>query len=111
MVNSTRQEKEQRIIELYLQGNLIRVIAKDVHMAFGPICAVINKFKSENEMDDNKHESVNPASKATQSFKLFSEGKKPVQVVIELDMPADEVNSLYQQFWRLERLYGLASLY
>jgi hypothetical protein len=67
MVFTSREEKERRIIELYSQGHPIRVIAKEVHMAFGPICAVINKFNGENGNDDNdnKQERVSPASKAT----------------------------------------------
>jgi hypothetical protein len=50
-------------------------------------------------------------SKDTQAFKLFSKGRKPVEVIIELDMAADEVSNLYRQFWRLERLYKLTTLY
>jgi hypothetical protein len=36
---------------------------------------------------------------------LFSYGKKPIDVAIELDLGADIVDRLYQQFWRLEGLY------
>ena len=37
-------------------------------------------------------------SKDTQAFKLLSEGKKPIEVAINLDLGADEVDRLYQQF-------------
>jgi DNA-binding NarL/FixJ family response regulator len=37
----TRSEKEQRIIEMYEAGHTIRVIAKEVHMSFGPIGNII----------------------------------------------------------------------
>jgi hypothetical protein len=35
---------------------------------------------------------------------LFSDGKKPIEVVIKLDLEANEVDRLYQQFWKLEGL-------
>jgi hypothetical protein len=47
----------------------------------------------------------------TQAFKLFLEGKKPIEVAINLDLGADEVDRLYQQFWRLGRLYQLTLVY
>jgi len=42
---------------------------------------------------------------------LFSYGKKPIDVAIELDLGADIVDRLYQQFWRLEGLYQLNLVY
>jgi hypothetical protein len=47
----------------------------------------------------------------TQAFKLFLEGKKPIEVAINLNLGADEVDRLYQQFWRLERLHQLTLVY
>ena len=111
MLFGSREEKEQYVIELHKQGKTIREIAHEAHMAFAPICAIINKFNGEDESKNNKQEKSNTLSKHTQAFKLFSKGRKPVEVIIELDMAADEVSNLYQQFWRLERLYRLTSLY
>jgi hypothetical protein len=57
---------------------------------------------------------INPTaliSKDTQAFKLFSEGKRPIEVAIKLDLGADVVGRLYQQFWRLQGLYQLNQLY
>ena len=42
---------------------------------------------------------------------MFSYGKKPIDVAIELDLGADIVDRLYQQFWRLEGLYQLNLVY
>jgi hypothetical protein len=50
-------------------------------------------------------------SKDTQAFALFSEGKKPIEVAIELNLGADVVDRLYQQFWKLEGLYQLNQVY
>jgi transposase len=107
-----RTEKEQRVIELYQQGKTIREIAQEVHMSFADIGSIIRKFT---KLDDaNKPQEKDPIaliSKDTQAFKLFSEGKKPIEVAIKLDLGADVVHRLYQQFWRLEELYQLNQVY
>jgi hypothetical protein len=54
---------------------------------------------------------VTTLSKDTQAFALFSEGRKPIEVAIKLDLGADVVDKLYQQFWRLEGLYQLNLVY
>jgi transposase len=107
-----RTEKEQRVIELYQQGKTIREIAHEVHMSFADIRFIIRKFTKLD--DDNKPKEKDPTtliSKDTQAFKLFSEGKKPIEVAIKLDLGADVVDRLYQQFWKLEGLYQLNQVY
>ena len=49
--------------------------------------------------------------KATQAYKLFSEGKKPVQVAIELGLREKQVNKFFREFWKLKRLNELYQLY
>jgi hypothetical protein len=114
----SRVEKEQRVIELYKQGRSIREIAHEVHMSFGDIGAIIKKVtelqgdddgKSKEQQQDNKLHTI--LSKDSQAFALFSKGKKPIEVAIKLDLGANETDRLYQQFWRLEGLYQLNTLY
>jgi hypothetical protein len=50
-------------------------------------------------------------SKDSQALALFSEGKKPIEVAIKLDLGANVVDRLYQQFWRLEGLDQLNMAY
>ena len=52
---------------------------------------------------------VKSNSKITQAIQLFSEGKAPVDVVIALDIPADEVRATYREFW--ERMHKLVEVY
>ena len=42
---------------------------------------------------------------------MFSEGKTPVDVVIELDLPADEVQEIYRQFLGLKNMHKLVEIY
>ena len=61
-------------------------------------------------MDDgNKSNNNNKSAneKATQAYKLFSEGKKPVEVAIQLNLSEKEATRFYTEYWRLKRLYSL----
>jgi hypothetical protein len=42
---------------------------------------------------------------------LFSEDKNTADVVIALDLPADEVRAIYRKFWELKGMYKLAEIY
>jgi hypothetical protein len=105
----SKTEKEQRVIELYQQGKNIRQIAQEVHMSFADIGAIERKVKglqdddgkSKEQQDNIVHTTL---SKDSQAFALFSEGKKPIEVAIKLDIGANEIDRLYQQFWKLEGL-------
>ena len=113
----SRVEKEQRIIELYKQGRSIREIAHEVHMSFADIGSIIRKFTGLQGDDGKSKEQQDKAptttllSKDSQALALFSDGKKPIEVAIKLDLKADVVDKLYQQFWRLEGLYQLNLVY
>src|SRR3954469_17496545 len=112
-----RTEKEQRVIELYQQGKTVREIAQEVHMSFGDIGSIIRKVTGPEENDNKSTEqqqdniSLITLSKDTQAFALFSDGKKPIDVAIKLDLEANIVDKLYQQFWRLEGIYQLDLVY
>jgi hypothetical protein len=114
----SKTEKEQRVIELYQQGKNIREIAREVHMSFGDIGSIIRKVKGLQDNDDNKSKEQQDnniphttLSKDSQAFALFSLGKRPIDVAVKLDLKADVVDRLYQQFWKLEGLYQLNMAY
>jgi hypothetical protein len=44
---------------------------------------------------------IEPKSKESQAFKLFSEGKSPVEVAIRLDLDAGRVRAIYYDYWEL----------
>jgi predicted transcriptional regulator len=104
MVNN-RSQKEQCVIELYEQGKTIREIAEDVHMSFATIISIIKKHTGE---DKDKEKTI---SKDTQAIKLFSQGKTPVDVVVELDLSPDEASRIYREFWKLKGLHQLDATY
>jgi hypothetical protein len=95
MFFNSREEREVCVIELYKQGKTIREIAQEVHMSFGGIGAIIRKLAGEenNNKEEVEQQKVEQ-SKETQAFKLFLEGKNSVEVVIALDIKAQEAETL-----------------
>src|SRR5437764_5754775 len=95
----SRVEKEQRVIDLYQQGKTIREIAQEVHMSFGDIGSIIKKLTGldgDNKPKQQDKIPVTTLSKDSQAFALFSDGKRPTEVAIKLDLGADVVDRLYQ---------------
>ncbi|MGA8082734.1 MAG: hypothetical protein WB988_12810 [Candidatus Nitrosopolaris sp.] len=113
-----REEKEQYVVQLYKEGRSVREIAKQMHTSFRDIGDITNNVKLEVEREKGyityvpeQEIDTEPKSKVSQAFKLFSEGKTPVEVVISLDLPADEVRAIYREFWELNGMYKLAQIY
>src|ERR671919_140549 len=101
-----RHQKKALVIELYKQGKTRREIAEIVHMSFKDIADINNEYTGEDKKI-NKTEK----SKDARAFELFLQGKQSVEVAIELDMPADKVEELQVQYWRLSKLDDLEILY
>jgi transposase len=114
LLDMTRAEKQQFVIRLYKENKSIREIAKLMHMSFRDIGSIINKWKEEAEREKGQIEEkddIKSKSKITQAIQLFLEGKTPVEVVIALDLSADEVQAIYREYWKLKRMYKLVQIY
>jgi hypothetical protein len=103
-----KKEKEQLVIKLYQDGKTIREIAQQVHMSFGDIGKIIRTIDSD---DDTNSDYCNNKSKSTKALYLFKSGKKPIDVAIELDISASEVEELQQEYWALNQLHELGFVY
>jgi transposase len=101
-----KHQRKALVIEFYKQGKTRRQIAETVHMSFKDIADIINEYTGEDKQV-NKPEK----SKDSRAFELFLQGKQSVEVAIELDMPADQVEELHVQYWRLSKLDNLEILY
>ena len=78
------------------------------------IGAITNKVKSEVERERGQleeNDDIKSKSKITQAIKMFLEGKTPVEVAIALDIPADQVQAIYREFWELNNMHELAEVY
>jgi transposase len=99
-----KKEKEQLVIKLYQDGKPIREIARQARLSFGTIGKII---KAINSGDDN----CSSSSKSTKALWMFKNGKRPIEVAIELDMSASAVEELLQEYWALNQLHELGFLF
>jgi hypothetical protein len=56
----------------------------------------------------NSHDDLLPNVKA---YKLFDEGKSPLEVAAELNLPGPQVEQFYVEYWNLRRMYKLVTIY
>ena len=123
-------EKEKLVIDLYYnQRKNVRQIAQEARISFRDIAAILKKKETAvNDVgngngivivDNQQQQQSNfinnnnrsPNEKATQAYKLFDEGKKPVGVAIQLGLSEKEATRYYTEYWRLMHLYKLHSIY
>jgi DNA-binding CsgD family transcriptional regulator len=112
LLDMNRQEREDYVIQLYKEGRTVKDIARIVHMSFRDIGAITNKAKLQAERERGyAAEDTQPKSPESKAFKMFSEGKTPIEVAIRLDVAADRVRALYREYWELTGRYELAQIY
>jgi hypothetical protein len=81
-------------------------------MSFRDIGAITNKVKLQADRERGyTTEDIQPRSDESRAFKLFSEDKSPIQVVIALDLPAHYVQAKYQEYWECKHMYELVQIY
>jgi hypothetical protein len=107
-----RQERQRLVLELYNQGKTIREIAKEARMSFRDIGVILNKAVEEKaEGLKEKHEEIQQLSVSSQAYKLFSEGKTPLEVAIALNLKESEATKYYKEYWKLKQLHNLNMVY
>jgi exonuclease VII small subunit/Mor family transcriptional regulator len=104
-----KKEKEQLVIKLYQDGKPIREIARQAHLSFGSIGKIIRTIN--NSGYDSNSSNCSSNSKSTKALWMFKNGKRPIDIAIELDLSSVEVEELQQEFWALNHLYELAFLF
>jgi transposase len=104
----SRQQRERLVLDLYNQGKNTREIAEEARMSFSAIGAILKKAEKENETSKERTEKM---SQAAQAYKLFSEGKSPVDVAITLNLRQADVTELYNEYWNLKNLHELNQVY
>jgi hypothetical protein len=114
----TRQERERFVLDLYNQGKTYREIAKEARISPHDIGVILNKvmekktegFKEKQADADNNQEQLH-LSLCTQAYKLFSEGKTPLEVSIALNLRESEATKFCREYWKLKQLHNLNMVY
>ena len=103
------EEKKKRVIDLYYnQGKTMREIAKIERMSIRDISAIIKEEEARRQRYKDQQQQEEVSSKA---YKLFSEGKHPVDVAIALNLRQPEATKLYNEYWKLKRMHVLNSIF
>ena len=105
-IKLNRFEKEKQVIELYKEGRTIREISQVVHMAFRDISQITKKFIEDTDENKKLQKKI-----SVEALTLFHQGKKPIEVAISLELGCEETEKIYQQYWRLNNLHILYSIY
>jgi hypothetical protein len=86
-------------------------------MSFSAIGTIIKVYKQEIERENgqlvvtNEDYDIKSKSKTTQAIKMFSDGKSPTDVVIELDLLPEEVRMIYRQYLETKNMYEFLQVY
>ena len=103
-----KKEKEELVVKLHQENKTIRQIAEIVHISFKDIGAIIKRIHGQ---PDDEGIDLSKKSKTTQAICLFKSGKKPIEVAIDLDISAPEIEDILQEYWVLNQLDELALVY
>ena len=99
------QERKKRVIDLYYNKHKTYAeIAQIEHISPRDIHAIIKEEEITRQKHKDQQQQEEISSKA---FQLFSEGKRPVQVVITLNLGPSQITKLYIGYWKLKRLHIL----
>jgi transposase len=121
----TRQERERLVLDLYYnQGKTYREISKEARISPRDIGVILNKVMEEKmetkgqqdndtDAEDNQEQEKEQQqlSLSTQAYKLFSEGKTPIGVAIELNLRESLATKFCREYWKLKQLYNLNMFY
>jgi uncharacterized protein YerC len=104
-------EKRDLILRLLKEGKIYRDICRIAHVSPRDIKPIAEEYERKERLEINKRKEKNnqngqikKPSISSRAFKLFSDGKKPTEVVIELDIPPEKVEKLWSQFLKSERM-------
>jgi hypothetical protein len=104
----TRDERRKSVLDLHSQGMGTREIAKLLHMSFTDIAKILKDADKEKEAEQQR---TRQEFLSSQAYALFSDGKSPVQVAIELNIRAPEAIIFQREYWDLEGLHNLNRIY
>ena len=94
-----KKEKEELVVKLHREGKTIRQIAAAAHLSFSDIGTIIRREDDHDKDNDIETKHFKNKTKTTQALHLFKSGKKPIDVAIELDISANEIEDILQEYW------------
>lgn len=118
---SVNEEEKRRIVDLHFsQGKTIREVCRIMGRSSHDITPVTKEHRirlaqnyaladgEESEVVQREQDRVIPNVKA---YKLFDEGKNPLEVAAELNLPGTQVQQFYVEYLNMMRMYKLVTIY
>ena len=115
------EEEKRRIIDLHFnQGKTIREVCRIMGKSSHDVIPVTKEYRirlaqnyapvngKHNDDAQREHDRVIPNVKA---YKLFNEGKNPLEVAAELNLPGPQVQEYYVEYWKLKQMHHLFNVY
>jgi hypothetical protein len=103
------EERKKRVIDVYYnQEKTTREIAKIERISIRDISPTLKEEDSKRQRLKDQQQQEEISSKA---YKLFAEGKRPVEVAIALNLREPEATKLYREYWSLRGLDKLNTIY
>ena len=101
------KDKENMVIDLLGKGYTLMDIAKSAHVSFSYVGKIRKVVLG--EVDDDKEVSK-PLSVPSQAFKLFLDGKPPVEVAIIVDLDTQEVLRMFHDYLMLQNMHRVVMI-
>ena len=102
------EDRKKCLIDLYYnQGKTTREIPMIERMSIRDISPTLQEEESKRQRHKDQRQQEELSSKA---YELFSEGKKPVEAAITINLREHEVTKLFMEYCKLKRLHILNSI-
>ena len=106
------EERKARVKDLYFNEKMTtRDIAKIERISLRDISDILEEEDVKRQEIENDKRQQKQQEISAKAYKLFSKGKKPVELAIALNLREPEVTKLYGEYWKLKRMHKLNSIY
>jgi hypothetical protein len=115
----TKEKKENQVIDLYFnEKKPYRYISQILRMSLRDISTIIKKEEQKRGVgspsdtaSETRTEQLHPSLIEVSAYKLFLEGKDPVQVAIDLNITQQDVTLFQRGYWKLKQLHHINQVY
>jgi hypothetical protein len=118
----TRQQRERVVLDLYNQGKTYREISKEARISPRDIGVILNKVVEEEKrkgfiegqdtiVEKQRQDEDQHLCLSTRAYKLFCEGRTPIEVAIALNVRESEATKFCSEYWKLKQLHNLNMAY
>src|SRR5215207_1399153 len=118
------EEEKRRIIDLYFnQAKTILEVCRIMGKSSHDVIPVIKEHRlrlAPKDISDSKEQVTQEKGSSSEqdrtipnvkAYKLFDEGKSPLEVAAELNLPGPQVQQFYVEYWRLKQMHQLFNVY